>query len=104
MGLFQIQGELMRRRNVGTQRRRNVPLPEWYDELDVAPTIDGYSMDGDRDNTTQECPASPQTLAYCFLQVSRLQYGAFDLLSRYETALWRQVAQILFMLQSAARR
>ena len=94
----------MQRRHAGPQRRRNVPQPEWYDEFDVAPTIDGYSTDDDRDNTAQEPPASPQTLAYCFLQVSRLQYGAFDLLSRYETALWRQVAQILFMLQSAAGR
>ena len=35
-------------------------------------------------------------LAACFLRVSRLGYGTFDLLHRYETALWRQAAQILF--------
>jgi len=104
-GLFQNQSELIRNRNAGTQRRRNVPVPEWYDELDAAPTIDNYSVDPRaRDKTFQEPPDSSQTLADCFLQVSRLGYGAFDLLSRYEAALWRQTAQLLFMLQSAARR
>jgi hypothetical protein len=33
-----------------------------------------------------------------------LGYCTFELLQRYETALWRQIAQILFMLQPAARR
>jgi hypothetical protein len=75
----------------------------WYDELDAAPAIDSYSIDlRDRDKTSQEPPDSSQTLAHCFLHVSRLGYGTFDLLSQYET--WRQAAQILFMLQSAARR
>src|SRR5438045_1764083 len=46
---------------------------------------------------------SSQRLAHCFLRVSRLGIGAFDLLSRYEVSLWRQAAQLLFMLQSAAR-
>jgi len=32
---------------------------------------------------------------------SRLGYVSFDHLSRYETAIWRQAAQIMFMLQSA---
>src|SRR6185436_13014617 len=35
-GLMQIQGELMRSRTSGSPRRRMLPLPEWYDELDVA--------------------------------------------------------------------
>ena len=105
-GLYQIQGELMRNRNVGIHRRRNVPLPEWYGELDVvALAIDGSSVDDrGRDDTSGEPAVLPQTLAYCFLQVSRLGLGAFDLLSRYETTLRRQVAQIQFVLQSAARR
>ena len=38
-GLFQIQGELMRSRNASSHRQRMVRLPEWYDELDVAPSI-----------------------------------------------------------------
>jgi hypothetical protein len=101
-GLFQVQGELMREQNAGSQRR-TVPLPEWYDELDVvAPAIGSYSIDpGNREDQPSD---APQTLACCFLRVSRLGLGAFDLLSRYETALWRQAAQILFMLQPLSRR
>jgi hypothetical protein len=103
-GLFQIQAELMRDRNAGPQRRRNVPLPEWYDELDVASTTESYALSApERSETFQKQPDSPQMLAYCYLQASRLQYATFDLLSRYETALWRQAAQILFLLQSARR-
>jgi hypothetical protein len=36
--------------------------------------------------------------------LGRLGHGIFDLLSRHETAQWRQAAQLLFMLQSGARR
>jgi hypothetical protein len=47
---------------------------------------------------------SSQTLADCFLQVGRLGYGSFDLLTRYEAALWRQAAQLLFILRSGSGR
>jgi hypothetical protein len=33
----------------------------------------------------------------CFLRLANLDSGAFDRLSRYETALWRQVGQIYFL-------
>jgi hypothetical protein len=103
-GLFRIQGELMHNGNGGTPRRKTAPLPEWYDELDTAPSIAGFGEADDPSQTDRQFAASPQDLAYCFLRVSRLGYGAFDLLNRYETTLWRQAAQLLFMLQSAARR
>lgn len=89
-GLFQIQGELMDRRGYGGGRRR-LPLPQWLDELDRAALA--VSPEGLDD--------AAQDLAHCFLQVSQLGYGAFDLLSRYEAALWRQAAQILLLLRSA---
>ena len=96
-GLFQMQSELIRNRDAGPRWRRSAPPPpDWHDELDGVPATDSFS--------SPEPPDASQTLASCFLQVSRLGYGAFDLLSRYETALWRQAAQILFMLQSAGRR
>jgi len=104
-GLFQIQGELLRNRNGGIQGRRPVPPPQWYDELDRAPTIASDSIEPrDRDRMSQEPSDSSQALADCFLQVSRLGYGAFDLLNRYEAALWRQAAQLLFILNSGCRR
>jgi hypothetical protein len=103
-GLFQIQGELMQTRNPGPARRRNVPLPEWYDHFDLCPSIVNVSIGPrDCDKTPYERAASSQMQAFCFLQISRLGLGAFDLLSRYETALWRQAAQLILMLQPMNR-
>jgi hypothetical protein len=104
-GLFQLQGELVRQQHAAAPRRRTVPPPQWYDEHDTVPTVDTYAIEPcDPDQTAKPPPDPSETLADCFLQVSRLGYGAFDLLSRYETALWRQAAQLLLILQSGARR
>jgi hypothetical protein len=43
-------------------------------------------------------------LARCFLRLANLPNFALDRLSRYEATLWRQVAQILFALDSLDRR
>jgi hypothetical protein len=99
-GLFQIQGELIR--NAGARRRRTVLPPQWLDEKDVAATVDN-DCDGARNDGQASKASDSAALADCFLQVSRLGYGTFDLLTRYETALWRQAAQIIVLL-SAARR
>ena len=100
-GLLQIQGELMRSReaSIGPRNKRR---PEWYGELDVAST--GDTALAIVDQGAAEHNGLSQKLAYCYLQVSRSQFGAFETLSRYETALWRQAAQLIFMLQSAERR
>ncbi len=64
-------------------------------------------------NTTQLLPrfdneesaADPSLhLAQCFLRLANLPNCALDRLSRYEYALWRQVAQILFALDNLNRR
>jgi hypothetical protein len=39
----------------------------------------------------------------CFLRLANLDNGAFDRANRYETALWRQVGQVLFTLDSLRR-
>ena len=100
-GLFQMQGELYRNR---VPRRRTVlPPPQWHDEHDSNVTIADFTGD-DANEELSATPSSSEALATCYLQVSRLGYGAFDLLSRYEAALWRQAAQILFMLKATSRR
>jgi hypothetical protein len=49
--------------------------------------------------------ADPATdLARCFLRLADLPNFAIDRLSRYEAALWRQVAQVLFALDGLDRR
>lgn len=103
-GLFQIQAELMQDKTAGFSARRRLPPPEWYDEMDVG----GRAIEGPpispRNDPSGQGSGSVQTLAHCFVRVSRLGFGPLDLLNRYETALWRQAAQLLFILQSAARR
>jgi hypothetical protein len=101
-GLFQIESEFVRDRT-NPRRRRTVPIPEWHDELDAAPPINGFETEP-RESGQNEAGDATETAATCFLQVSRLGHGAFDLLTRYETALWKQAAQILYILQSTTRR
>jgi hypothetical protein len=103
-GLFQIQGELMRNGNSGARRRNVVPLPEWYDELDTAPRVTRFCEVDVAGQNDSQSTASTQSLAYCFLRVSRLGCGALELLNRYETALWRQVAQLVYLLQAIVRQ
>jgi hypothetical protein len=46
----------------------------------------------------------PRDLALCFQRLAIFDNGLFERLGRYETALWRQMVQTVFMLQSARRR
>jgi hypothetical protein len=48
--------------------------------------------------------ASDVELARCFVRLCNLPNYALDRLGRYEAALWRQVAQILFALDNLDRR
>ena len=43
-------------------------------------------------------------VTYCFLRLGNLDNGAFERLGRYNTRLWKQTAQTLFLLQSTRRR
>lgn len=43
-------------------------------------------------------------IAGCFLRLTKIDGASFDLLGRYEKALWRQVGQILFTLDAALGR
>jgi hypothetical protein len=50
-------------------------------------------------------PVDPQRrLTCCFQRLANLDNGVFERLGRYESALWRQMLQTLFALQSARRR
>lgn len=102
-GLFATEAELMAEtESSGSARRSAPPPPQWLDELDAGnssvPSVPLIPLDIENPGAADNEDA--QQLAACFLRVSRLGYGAFDLLHRYETALWRQAAQILFMLRS----
>ena len=104
-GMFQLQGELIGSGKGANRPRKIAPQPDWYNEFDVgSPSLDGYSQalrEGDK--LSLEDSDKGKELACCFLRMSRLQFGTFELLNRYETALWRQAAQLALMLHSKMR-
>ena len=64
------------------------------------------SFRSDARGKPQEEPAADprRYLAQCFLRLANLPTYPLDRLSRYEHTLWRQVAQILFVLDNLNRR
>ena len=104
-GMFQLQGELMASGKGANRPHKIAPQPDWYNEFDVgSPSIDGCSQaHREGGKPSHEDSDHGKELACCFLRMSRLQFGTFELLTRYETALWRQAAQLAFMLQSKMR-
>jgi hypothetical protein len=92
--LFQIQAEIL--------RDRNEP-GSVYDEIrDQAPE-DVKNGDCNQLNA-HSSSTSARELTYCFLRLGNLDNGAFELLGRYNAALWKQTAQTLFLLQTIRRR
>jgi hypothetical protein len=87
-GLFKLDAEYQ----AGLRPRR--PAPEWQDERESS--VRSGSQDGHNDETSERLAAS-------YLRASRFGYQPFDLLGRYETALWRQAAQIIFMCNLSQR-
>ena len=47
---------------------------------------------------------SPRDLTQCFQRLAAFDNGLFERLGRYETMLWRQMVQTLFLLQSTRYR
>jgi hypothetical protein len=116
-GLFQIQGEILReiKQAPGTQTRphdRSVhagarvgdgssmmrPYPVWDNRgADYEPR---RQRDGEDDLScaTEPPHGTNAEIGRCFWRLSNLGNGAFDRLSRYETAIWRQVGR--FSLRS----
>jgi hypothetical protein len=75
------------------------------DEAASTPTANATELLPRVDPQTAEPPADPSLhLAQCFLRLANLPNYALDRLSRYEYALWRQVGQLLFALDSMDRR
>ena len=75
------------------------------DNAASTPTADATELLPQFDAQTEEPAADPSLhLAQCFLRLANLRNYALDRLSRYEYALWRQAAQILFALDNLNRR
>ena len=79
------------------------PYPVWDNRrADFEPR---RRRDGEDDLSCAAEPAlgNNAEIGRCFLRLSNLGNGAFDRLSRYETAIWRQVGQVLFTLDVLRR-
>ena len=115
-GLLQIQSEILRevRQAQGTQTQVHDRVLEatvrfggganiWSDStgsnhrVDCDPITQRKRQD-DLDRNTGSPQSTNNQIGRCFLRLANLDNGAFDRLTRYETALWRQVGQILFTL------
>ena len=93
--LFQIQAEIL-------PDGRNAVTTMPGELADRAPEV-LTPAEGDR--LGGNGPAlSPRELTHCFLRLGNLDSGAFERLSRYNAALWRQTAQTLLLLGSMLRR
>ena len=116
-GLFQIQAEIMRDRHlVDGHEDANHPLKVFYDllrhprlgldvpEETVVDEPKGQQARGQEkvlSATTRA--ADPVETAACFLRLENFNPAKLDLIGRYETRLWRQLAQTILLIDSVKR-
>ncbi|MGB7101641.1 MAG: hypothetical protein WBD95_23095 [Xanthobacteraceae bacterium] len=62
-----------------------------------------YIAQNNPNKADETSDASNTEIARCFLRLANLDNGAFERASRYETALWRQIGQILLTLDFLRR-
>ena len=112
--LLRIQAEILRDRRDGQAQLAQATT---FRVIDTATSLRYESTDdwNDRDARADHQAArtlpfspsrdiAPRDLALCFQRLANFDNGVFERLGRYETALWRQMVQILFLLQAARRR
>jgi hypothetical protein len=110
--LLRIQAEILRERRDQTQRQPQQPMPFRLVETAVCnSSADGCNASERADHQaartlpiSRSRDISSRDLAHCFQRLANLDAGVFERLGRYETALWRQMIQIHFLLQAARRR
>jgi hypothetical protein len=110
--LLRIQAEIM-------QDRRDQPQGRWTQPVvfriiepacprcDEATDDRGFERLDHQASVSSDASSSrdisPRDLAQCFQRLAAFDNGLFERLGRYETALWRQMVQTLFLLQAARR-
>jgi hypothetical protein len=110
--LLRIQAEILRERRDQTQRQPQQPMPIPFRVVETAlcdsPADDWNANERAHHQAARTLPISrdisSRDLAHCFQRLANLDAGVFERLGRYETALWRQMIQIHFLLQAARRR
>jgi len=120
-GLLQIQSKILREikqaRGTPTQPRDRIldAVARFAEQPCIRPRTEWNNRRADYEPPRQHdgkadfgsAAGSPHSInadiGRCFLRLANLDNGAFDRLSRYETALWRQISQVLFMLHVLRR-
>ncbi len=101
-GLFEIHGSIVRepRRERADAYDPIRPLKIFYDLLKNARS-DSSDIPADRnaDSKQTHVPMSVRDLAITFLRMGKYNLGALELVGRYETRLWRQLAQTILLLE-----
>ena len=118
--LLQIQAEILSDRRLELvasddteQEPQSVVCPP--SQRTILPKVQRYSGNGsrpddqshsvnDQSDHSRDLPGTARNLTYCFLRLANLDNGVFERLGRYETALWRQIMQTLFVLQTIKHR
>jgi hypothetical protein len=110
--LLQIQAEILqeRRRTIETTSQAGKKLCELasralqpaprLDLIETGESADNYVNNDDLQGSSADSTMSSRDLTSCFLRLANLDNGAFERLGRYETALWRQIAQTLLVLRT----
>jgi hypothetical protein len=103
-GLLQIQSDILL--DVRQSQRPPPPIGEYIlhaitglRNCPTNPPQDNESDDQTGMNDDTSCSTANTDIGRCFLRLVNLDNGAFDRLSRYETALWRQIGQLLYVLK-----
>jgi hypothetical protein len=108
--LLRIQAEVLRDRRSGhlAVRSRNTPSPilgNAYSAVQDVQEDQTHSDPWQAGHSASRLAPQPinpaRDLAHCFIRLANLDNGVFERLGRYESALARQVARILFLLKSA---
>ena len=116
--LFQIQAEILSDRrdeyetgdDTGQKPQSvayRVPQPARHSRNGLSHVDQSGSIDHQCDprEASRDDPGGiSRNLTYCFLRLANLDNGVFERLGRYEAALWRQIVQTLFALQTVRHR
>ena len=112
-GLLQLQSDII----AELQRPHEAPeeadqsasdeVLSWSDRADRNENLNRLALRyigrSNPDGVDERSNAPNSEIARCFLRLAHLDNGAFDRANRYETALWRQVGQVLLTLDFLRR-
>ena len=120
-GLLRLQSEIIAELEQPTARQARVNQHNTKETVDYGGgTLPSYRSDlewsNNRSDSTvsyiarknpnvadETSDTSNTEIARCFLRLANLDNGAFERANRYETALWRQIGQILLTLDFLRR-